>query len=630
MNQYLFLFSIGPVQSFIAQARKPQDFAAGSWILSELIDLSMQDLPRESIIFPAPDIENKPNRFIAAITTDTPHKFGEAVEAKVRQKFRDMADISYQTCSEILRKPPEGYAEQIEGFLDIHWVMLPYERVEAYGEIYMRLEQMLGASKNLRAFEQAHGSERGRKCAMDGEHNIKIYRKSWEERRDENQQLYQRKLFSESAIMVEYAAGKHGIGYKDLQPGEGLSAISLLKRKGTNELKINSDINQYGKMFRYLGSDGFPSTAAIALMKTIYDGIKESETKDYFDQFRDCFGDHHFDAQLYYEENLTEEYLRKYGFLTNSMDMQTIQTRHEALRKCLSLSRKYYALIRFDGDDMGKWLSGQFLTIESDLFEFHRVLSRQLGAFAREARKIVNEHCGQTVYAGGDDFLGFLNLAHLFEVLRDLRSTFRRLVQDKIFTDTCNFTRVDQQQELTLSAGVVIAHYKMPLSSVIQWSKTIEERAKNFKNGQQHKNAIGIAVMPHSGNIRMMVFPWQPLCLDPDPSKTPIFSNVVKALALPERKFSENFITMLDSELRHLCDEKGMWKDSSVTNDMVKIEIERLLRRAKAQGIPDADIETMAQYVYCIYEDCKHEDTRHVENFLSALHIAAFMAREGQ
>ena len=36
-KQYLFLFNIGPVQSFISQARKTQDLYAGSRILGELI-----------------------------------------------------------------------------------------------------------------------------------------------------------------------------------------------------------------------------------------------------------------------------------------------------------------------------------------------------------------------------------------------------------------------------------------------------------------------------------------------------------------------------------------------------------------------------------------------------------------
>ncbi len=34
MNNHLFLFTLGPVQSFIAQARKTQDLYAGSETLS--------------------------------------------------------------------------------------------------------------------------------------------------------------------------------------------------------------------------------------------------------------------------------------------------------------------------------------------------------------------------------------------------------------------------------------------------------------------------------------------------------------------------------------------------------------------------------------------------------------------
>ena len=36
MSNYLFLYTIGPVQSFIAQARKTQDLWCGSTLLSEL------------------------------------------------------------------------------------------------------------------------------------------------------------------------------------------------------------------------------------------------------------------------------------------------------------------------------------------------------------------------------------------------------------------------------------------------------------------------------------------------------------------------------------------------------------------------------------------------------------------
>ena len=40
-TQYLFLFTIGPVQGFIAQARKTRDLYAGSAILGEIISAAI-------------------------------------------------------------------------------------------------------------------------------------------------------------------------------------------------------------------------------------------------------------------------------------------------------------------------------------------------------------------------------------------------------------------------------------------------------------------------------------------------------------------------------------------------------------------------------------------------------------
>ncbi|MEO0274795.1 MAG: type III-B CRISPR-associated protein Cas10/Cmr2, partial [candidate division WOR-3 bacterium] len=55
-NNSLFLFSLGPVQSFISQARKAQDFYMGSFILSYLTFVGMQEIVREygpsCIIYP--------------------------------------------------------------------------------------------------------------------------------------------------------------------------------------------------------------------------------------------------------------------------------------------------------------------------------------------------------------------------------------------------------------------------------------------------------------------------------------------------------------------------------------------------------------------------------------------------
>ena len=56
MNEYVIVIGIGPVQTFIAAARRSRDLWRGSWLLSELSKacaLSLQEAGA-TLIFPAP------------------------------------------------------------------------------------------------------------------------------------------------------------------------------------------------------------------------------------------------------------------------------------------------------------------------------------------------------------------------------------------------------------------------------------------------------------------------------------------------------------------------------------------------------------------------------------------------
>ncbi|HEU5014885.1 MAG TPA: type III-B CRISPR-associated protein Cas10/Cmr2, partial [Roseiflexaceae bacterium] len=89
MAEYLFLFTIGPVQDFIAAARRTRDLWAGSQLLSELSRTAAKTLRDDydaQLIFPAPDDTDKDlkkhdvvYRILASVTTDTPKDIGEAV-----------------------------------------------------------------------------------------------------------------------------------------------------------------------------------------------------------------------------------------------------------------------------------------------------------------------------------------------------------------------------------------------------------------------------------------------------------------------------------------------------------------------------------------------------------------------
>ena len=100
---HLFLFTIGPVQSFIAQARKTRDLKAGSDILSELIREAIaycHDQWNASNHFPP--LENRimaqsptpcPIAFWAKVEVEQEqaHKMGAQVESAVREAFEKKA-----------------------------------------------------------------------------------------------------------------------------------------------------------------------------------------------------------------------------------------------------------------------------------------------------------------------------------------------------------------------------------------------------------------------------------------------------------------------------------------------------------------------------------------------------------
>jgi len=66
--------------------------------------------------------------------------------------------------------------------------------------------------------------------------------------------------------------------------------------------------------------------------------------------------------------------------------------------------------------------------IKGNLKEFHKKLSEKLLDFGKWATDYLTAPLGKTVYAGGDDFLGFVNLKHLFSVMKELRSKFDEIV----------------------------------------------------------------------------------------------------------------------------------------------------------------------------------------------------------
>ncbi|MFM9947497.1 MAG: type III-B CRISPR-associated protein Cas10/Cmr2 [Saprospiraceae bacterium] len=608
---HLFIFTIGPVQSFIAQARKTIDLSTGSRLLSTLCNVAVKAAKGAQIelIFPVfqKEMESAPNRFIGRIQESDKKKLaeiGKEIEDAVRDAFRDIAIEVLQMIPDGNRSPQfeQQYLRQVENHLDIYWLFYP-ENENGYYRAYHEMEARLGAIKNIRTFHQY--AETGRKCSLDGERNALLF----------GEYANEKHLELNHAVMInadDVWMGKN----------EGLSAISFIKRN-----------HRFGSKKR----PSFISTAGVAMM----DYVEANINKEYYSAYKILFnGGRQFDEQLCYQENLTEKYFEKQGLqnVLKKTELAHIQAKHKSVFGEVELP-KYYALLVFDGDYMGKIVGGDVLkeTHRNNLQAFQTEVSKLLTNYAGIASAYLQEPLGQVVYAGGDDFMGFINLSSLFDALNKLRTDFDKEVNQKLlltFQDQLDESR--QAFSFSFSAGLVIAHYKSPLHFVLQKARDMEKQAKNAG-----RDRLGIAVMKHSGEANEAIVPW---ALKDGQSESlahlkTILQNLKKPAPKKQANFSETFIRSLDREFYLMSNEEGKLvegdKQKYLLITLARAEINRLLKRSanvalskdeKAQAI--AQIEPALNYF--LQEEHIHDNRAEapIENFIELLKVCLFIKRE--
>ncbi len=597
MTKSLFLFTIGPVQSFIAQARKTQDLYAGSFLISRLCETAARKFLNDyngKIIFPS-DIsaESIPNRFIGELEVDEKNlkKIGEAIEKGVRDKFRDIAFRALEKYDKTI------FDRQIEPFLEIYWTFQP---LKDYQKDYESIERTLGAIKNIRNFSRI--PEMGRKCSLCGERNVLFYRLTDEEKKNGGLRVRRdglpRKLYVKREDVVFYEPENKGDELK-IQKGEGLCVVCYAKR---TLYKYN--FNNY--------DDSFPSTSNIVLYHTFTQLQKDPISKNY-------------DAQGILA--------LKDGKQLNKNKFEHIKETKEIYDKLKSKKIKvsdYYALLTFDGDHMGQWLSGKFLRDKDRLEDFHIELSKKLIAFGKWAKDYIEgkekdtTKKGRSVYAGGDDFMGFVCLDYLLLTLKTLRDEFKIQVNDIIQK------KFPADKELTFSAGIAIAHYKTPLSEALKWARNMEKEAKE-KGG---RDAFAIAILKHSGEIQKTIFKW----IYGDSSTIEILENLVESFKVKKvdssykADFSDTFFRNLGTEFMQLMDKDGKYSNKP----LVKTEIKRLIKRScmierrrnedknKFGKRKNQEINNLADKLNILYTNSKS-----LTNFISALSVAEFIERGG-
>jgi CRISPR-associated protein Cmr2 len=508
MQKYLFMVSIGPVQDFIASARRTGDLQFGSWLLSELAKAAAKSIAAdnhlERLIFPAPtsiaDLEdtgtllNVANK-IVAIIDDSPQTVGDAVQTAINTRLLNIQQRSFQGMGPI---DDEKANKQIKDLVEYFWVAVPYNtQTQAYVDVRHTLEAIMAARKNTRDFSKVEWGSNMLKSSIDGQLESVIPDKKYYQHGDS---AVDREKKSK-ALYIDYEA----------KPAERLSGVDLLKRRGRPVI---------------LGApvESFPSTSHMAtlpflarldlLPKTVLPKIqiiwntyistleKIALSPD-LEQIPYTFSPHailgKYEGSLLFEERLVEVVDVTPN---NESQLQAVKKALQAFYRevdtVLGKARPspYYAILLADGDRMGKVIDNQ-----KDA-EGHLRLSQALDGFADSVqRSIVKNNQGALIYAGGDDVLAFVPVHTVLACARELHQKFDEKLHS--FTDA-------QNQKPTLSVGIAIVHHLDSLQDSLSLARAAEKKAKNVKgkNGLQDKNGLAVTVSKRGGIDYSVVGQW--------------------------------------------------------------------------------------------------------------------------
>jgi len=536
MTQLLH-FSLGPVQSFVAQARRTRDLWAGSFLLSWLAGQAMAEVRRQDgqIVFPVvadgntitdpliaaiegnplptdthPRIGSLPNRFKAEVPGDFK---AEAVEQAVLTAWQKLAEAVWtqfvQPIADKGRETRVIWDRQIGGFWEMAWVL---------GDDLSdgRDARWLDARKSWR--KRWPEPEGGDHCALMGD---------WQEL---SGFVRARGKEAQDAFWDALATR---VGNLELRDNERLCAIALVKRlfPRLSKQTLEQTIGWVpGGSTEAVGN--WPSTAymaAVPWLRAIVDDRERTEQlREYENRVIAAAGDAVRGERATHIMSL--EPLKELAWLdgnfflptalANANDTPLAENENARPSLCSELRtlqeenpiQPYYALLLLDGDNLGKHLSTRY---SGDI-------SRALADFSRKVFDCVYAHDGVTLYAGGDDVMALLPYDRALGCAVSLRAAYREAFNDPAFT---------------ASVAIVVAHYHLPLRGVLaQGHRQLDDIAKE----QNGRNSIAMAWFKASGKAAEWVNTWT----DTSGEST---TNALRALvdAVREETFGSGFFYKL-------------------------------------------------------------------------------------
>ncbi len=580
MTAHLLLVTLGPVQEFIAQARRTRDLWYGSHLLSELGRAAARALADggADLIFPAlrrGDAELSPcraqvrasgtppqnvaNKLLAEVPAGLdPEKLARSVREAVMRYWRDdLAGSVKAKCSGLVASGIDDiWAEQVDTFVEFAASWLP---LEDYAETRRKIEHALAGRKMLRDFGAwTHGRGSVPKSSLDGARET----------------VLQPPTSRQAKLTRKYR----------IADGEQLDAIGLVKRAGGDPDQFVPVVNVALASWVDLANRAAP--LELEALKTACETAKISPVRR---QDLPCAAPFPFDASVLIASRWRSVF-EEQGL---DGDPQSWGRQHvQPLLDKLSTPYPYVACLVADGDRMGRAINRLGSAAE------HRAFSAAIAGFASQARKVIEQdHRGALVYAGGDDVLAFLPLPEALVCADDLRKRFTAVMDS-----AC--TSIAAEERPTLSVGLGIGHVMESMGDLLALGRQAEREAK------RDRNALAVIVDKRSGGVRSWRAPWSD-----DPVRL-----LTAAVALLTDRLSSRKVFEIARALARLPQPDG--SNHGEWARVLTLEVRRSLARVEGGVLrpEDAGLEFHANAGYAVLH-------RHVRDWVARMLIARTLAQ---
>jgi len=515
-----FHLSVGPVQSFVAQAKRTKDLWAGSFLLSWVSSIAIKLLECQSssntVQFPVPD-----KSFMAAIVGGTteqlpkqggiPNRF-RSITAQVDTGFdpqklvSDMNFVWKSLCDHVYRNDIEPamtefdaeqialtksiWDRQVNGFWEVFWVV--------------STDSTIGLDQRKSWRSHAMTNEPGFKCSMmsglqelSGSTTSNVRRDFWK-------------------------AVRAKVGVADLEDGEELCSIAFIKRRFAKHFSsFKVDVDQQTFVGWSFFDDGYdpnhvPSTTYLAAAPFITNLLTNlSDNPAASNKWEQCLelaqgvsflarpyhsvvsqiisadagNPRHalFDAKILHDEALVAACKGDRKQLHQIE--QLISCRDQAISEIggMTNASTQYAILLMDGDSLGSHIA--------DIAK-QQPISNALNQFTKAVSEIIESHNGFLCYAGGDDVLALMPVDKVMAAANELRLSYSSSIDEH--ASSVGVTS-------TLSGAIVYAHMTTPLMSVVVKAHQLLDGVAKEATG---RNAIAFAVDYRGMKYAEYAAPW--------------------------------------------------------------------------------------------------------------------------